>query len=64
MTAIDTSKTRRVVVAPAPTRPELRSTVLNVDCADDEDVVWHWTATATGRFVSGYSLVPRIKLPE
>jgi len=54
----------RVVPAPEPSRPELRSTVLNVDCADDEEVVWHWTETAAGRFVCGYSLVPRIRLPE
>lgn len=54
----------RVVSAPEPSRPELRSTVINVDCADDEDVEWHWTETAAGRFVSGYSLVPRIRLPE
>jgi hypothetical protein len=51
----------RVVPAPEPSRPELRSTVLNVDCADDEDVEWHWTETAAGRFVSGYSLVPRTR---
>jgi hypothetical protein len=54
----------RVVPAPEPSNPDLRSTVLNVDCADDEDVEWHWTETAAGRFVSGYSLVPRTRSPE
>jgi hypothetical protein len=64
MTGPDTSKPRRVVAAPLPSRPELRSTVLDVDCAADEDVEWQWTETAAGRFVSGYRIVPRIKLPD
>jgi len=50
----------RVVPAPDPSRPELRSTVLNVDCAEDEDVEWQWTETPAGRFVSGYRIVPRV----
>jgi hypothetical protein len=49
----------RVVAAPAPSHPELRSAILNVDCADDEDVEWQWTETPAGRFVSGYRIVPR-----
>jgi hypothetical protein len=53
------SELRRVVSAPAPSHPALRSSVLNVDCAEDEDVEWQWTETAAGRFVSGYSIVPR-----
>jgi hypothetical protein len=32
---------------------------MNVECAEDESVEWHWTETAEGRFVSGYSIVPR-----
>lgn len=50
---------KRVVPAPAPSNPRLYSTVLNVECADDEDVVWQWTETLEGRFVSGYNIVPR-----
>jgi hypothetical protein len=50
---------RRVVAAPAPSHPGLFCSVLNVDCADDEDVEWHWTETSAGRFVSGYTIVPR-----
>jgi hypothetical protein len=50
---------RRIVPAPAPSHPDLRSTVLNVYCDEDEDVEWQWTETAEGRFVSGYRLVPR-----
>lgn len=54
------SPRRRVVAAPAPSHPELRATVLNVDCTQDEDVEWLWTETPAGRFVSGYRLVPRV----
>ncbi|MGC1520101.1 MAG: hypothetical protein WA803_01065 [Steroidobacteraceae bacterium] len=50
----------RVVAAPAPSHPELHSTVLNVDCAQEEDVEWLWTETPAGRFVSGYRIVPRV----
>jgi hypothetical protein len=59
--AVHSSNTRRIVPAPAPSHPDLRSTVLNVYCADDEDVEWLWTESAEGRFVSGYTLVPRKK---
>jgi hypothetical protein len=37
--------------------------LLNVDCADHEDVEWQWTETAEGRFVSGYRIVPRQVTP-
>jgi hypothetical protein len=57
-----TSNTRRIIAAPAPSHPDLRSTVLNVYCDDDEDVEWHWTETAEGRYVSGYTLVARKKI--
>ena len=53
----------RVVEAPPPSRPELRSMLLNVDCAADEDVEWQWTETTEGRFVSGYRIVPRRVTP-
>jgi hypothetical protein len=59
--AFQPSNTRRIVPAPAPSHPDLRSTVLNVYCADDEDVEWLWTECVEGRFVSGYTLVPRKK---
>jgi len=51
-------------MAPEPSRPELRSSLLNVNCADDEDVEWQWTETLAGRFVSGYRIVPRVHLFE
>ena len=51
---------RRVIQAPAPSNPRLHSGVLNVECAEDEEVEWAWTETADGRFVSGYSIVPRM----
>jgi hypothetical protein len=57
-------KRRRVVPAPAPSNPRLHSTVLSVECAEDEDVVWYWTETIEGRFVSGYRLEPRILRSE
>lgn len=53
-------KRRRIVVAPSPTHPRLRSTVLNVECDEDEEVQWIWTETADGRFVSGYRILPRL----
>ncbi len=36
-------KTRRVVPAPPSSNPRLYSTVLSVECAEDEDVQWLWT---------------------
>jgi hypothetical protein len=48
---------RRLVIAPPPGHPGLHSAVLNVECADDEDVQWLWTETPEGRFVSGYQVV-------
>jgi hypothetical protein len=50
---------RRIVAAPAPSHPDLRCTVLNVYCDEDEDVEWQWTETPHGRYVSGYRLVAR-----
>jgi len=50
---------RRTVTAPPPSDPRLPCVVINVECAQDEDVEWVWTATAQGRFVSGYRLVSR-----
>ena len=50
---------KRIVAAPAPSNPRLHSTVLNVECTEDEDVLWQWTETLEGRFVSGYTLAPR-----
>ena len=53
------SPPRRVITAPAPSNPSLRACLLDVECAENEDVVWLWTETSAGRFVSGYELVPR-----
>ncbi len=62
MSAQDSNrKRRRVVPTPPPSNPRLYSTVLSVECAEDEEVQWQWTETAEGRFVSGYRLVPRLR---
>ena len=50
---------RRIVTAPLPTHPSLRPIVLDVECAEDEEVVWHWTDAGEGSVVTGYRLVPR-----
>lgn len=42
-----------------PSQPLLPSPVLDVECAENEEVVWHYTVTLEGQFVSGYSIVPR-----
>ena len=49
--------------APPPSNPRLYSTVLSVECAEDEEVEWQWTETVEGRFVSGYRLVTRLSTP-
>jgi hypothetical protein len=54
------STLRRLVIAPPASHPGLHSAVLTVECAHDEDVEWTWTETPTGRFVSGYRIVPRL----
>jgi hypothetical protein len=54
---------RRVVPAPPPSNPRLQPSVLSVTCAEDEEVIWQWTETVEGRFVSGYHLVPRLSIP-
>ncbi len=50
--------------APAPSNPRLHAPILSVECAADQDVLWQWTETAEGRFVSGYQLVPRLPKPR
>jgi hypothetical protein len=50
-------KRRRIVLAPAPSNPQLRSTVQNVQCTEDEEVEWQWTETPEGRIVTGYRIV-------
>jgi hypothetical protein len=54
-------KARRVVSAPTASYPGLPTPVLDVECAENEDVEWLWTATTAGQFVSGYRLVSRAK---
>jgi len=63
MKTSETHHRRRLVTAPPPSHPRLQSAVLNVECTNNEDVEWLWTETPDGRFVSGYQLVPRLKLP-
>jgi hypothetical protein len=60
MNASEPRKRRRLALAPAPSNPRLHSPVLNVECAEDEDVQWQWTQTSEGRFVSGYAIVSRL----
>jgi hypothetical protein len=50
---------RRIVQAPEPSRPDLHNTVLNVNCAEGEEVEWQWTETVNGRYVSGYRIIRR-----
>jgi hypothetical protein len=50
---------RRIVTAPPPTNPSLRAMLLDVECAENEEVVWVWTDTAAGSLVTGYEVVPR-----
>jgi hypothetical protein len=63
MSDLNRPKRRRLVVAPAPSNPRLCSTVLNVQCTEDEEVEWQWTETPEGRFVSGYRIVSAVQQP-
>ena len=58
MSSVETPA-RRIVIAPPPTNPSLRATLLDVECAENEDVVWVWTDTGAGSLVTGYQVVPR-----
>lgn len=58
MSSVET-RPRRIVTAPPPTHPSLRPILLDVECADDEEVVWAWSDTGTGSVVTGYQVVPR-----
>jgi hypothetical protein len=53
------TRPRRIVTAPPPTHPSLRTMLLDVECADNEEVMWLWTDSGAGSVVSGYQLVPR-----
>jgi hypothetical protein len=57
------SNAHRIAPAPEPSRPELHNTVLNVCCAEDEDVEWQWTETLKGRYVSSYRIVRQENIP-
>ena len=50
---------RRIVTAPPPTNPSLRAMLLDVECAENEEVVWVWSDTCAGSLVTGYQVVPR-----
>jgi len=58
MSSVETPP-RRIVTAPPPTNPSLRAALLDVECAENEDVVWVWTDTGAGSLVTGYQVVPR-----
>ena len=53
-------KPKRMVVAPPPSHPGLQATVLDVECAVDEEGEWLWTETPNGRFFSCYHIIPRL----
>jgi hypothetical protein len=53
------TRPRRIVTAPPPTHPSLSPMLFDVECADNEEVVWTWTDTGAGSVVSGYQVVPR-----
>ena len=53
------TRPRRIFIAPPPTHPGLRPMFLDVECAENEEVVWLWTETELGAVVSGYRLEPR-----
>lgn len=55
---------RRVILAPSSSHPGLPTVVLDVECAEDEDIEWLWTETPEGRYVSGYRLVSRDQTKE
>ena len=58
----ESPRRRRVITAPSSSHPGLPSVVLDVECAEDEDVEWLWTETPEGRYVSGYRLVSRPRM--
>lgn len=58
MSSVET-RPRRIVTAPPPTHPSLRPQLLDVECADNEEIIWAWTDTGAGSVVSGYRVVPR-----
>ncbi len=58
MNSVET-RARRIVPAPPPTHPSLSAMILDVECAENEEVVWSWTTTGAGSVVCGYQLVPR-----
>lgn len=58
MSSVET-RPRRIVTAPPPTNPSLRAMILDVECAENEEVIWSWTDTGAGSVVTGYQVVPR-----
>jgi hypothetical protein len=53
------TRPRRIVTAPPPTHPSLRPLLLDVECEENEAIVWIWTDMGAGSVVSGYQVVPR-----
>ena len=58
MSSVET-RPRRIVPAPPPTNPSLRPMFLDVECAENEEIVWAWSDTGAGSVVTGYQVVPR-----
>ena len=56
-----TKPLKRLATAPAPQRQMTSAPVgvHNVFLADTEEVVWTWTHTPSGSYVSGYRIVKR-----
>lgn len=58
---IEPLKLPRTVFAPAPTGPGAVNRIVSVVLEEDQDVIWEWTHAPGGvRFVSGYTVVPRL----
>jgi hypothetical protein len=57
-------KPKHVVAAPAAVGRGAVNRINSVMPSEDEDVQWIWTSTPEGgRFVSGYTLLPRVAQP-
>lgn len=56
-----TLKLPRTVMAPAPSGSGAVNRIVSVVIEEDQDVIWEWThLPGGGRFVSGYTIVPRL----
>ena len=60
----DELKLKRIVQSP-PTVTLSSAEVVNVELADDEEVVWHWTHWPDGRSaVTGYDIIKQNEMEK